>query len=112
MPRKGGSARGAPKKRWTTNYCKWCKADGGPFTTHNIVEWHKFDKDSKQKDMPAKPFDSLKKPWKTGGGDSGQVAYLTQEMERLKKKHTKTKFKKRSKKHADQDSSYSDSNSE
>ena len=66
MPRKcadgGDSDRPAPNKGWTTKYCKWCKANGGPFTTHDTGECCKFDKDGKLKDRPAKPFDSSKKP--------------------------------------------------
>jgi hypothetical protein len=36
-------------------------------------------------------FDSAKKPWKKGGGDSGQMAYLTKELEKHKKKLKKSK---------------------
>ncbi len=52
------------------------------------------------KDKPVKPFDSAKKPWKkTGsGGDSSQMAYLTEKMAKLKKKLKKSK--KHGKKHA------------
>ena len=57
-------------------YCKWCKAAGGPFTTHNTVECHMFDKEGKQLVKSTKPFDYLKKPCKKGGADSGQMAYL------------------------------------
>ena len=90
LPRKcvkgGGSDGGAPKKGWTTKYCKWCKADGGSFTMHNTIECCKFDKDGKPKDMPAKPFDSGRKPRKKGGRDSRKAAYLTEKMEMLGKK--------------------------
>ena len=95
MPRKfgnGGSSKGlALKKGCTTKYCKWCKANGGPFTMHDTVKCRRFDKDGKQKYKPDKPFDSAKKPWKRGGGDSGYMAYLTEKVEKLEKKHQKTK---------------------
>ena len=88
----GGSDRGAPKKGCSAKYCKWCKAAGGPYTTHNTIKCRRFEKDGKPKDKPAKPFDSAKKPWKkTGSGDSSQMAYLTEKVAKLKKKLKKTK---------------------
>ena len=107
--REGGSKGPAPKKVHSTKYCKWCKAAGGPFTTHGTVKCCKFEKDGKQKDKSAQPSNSAKKPWKKGGGNSGQMAYLTKKMEKLEKKLKKTK--KLAKKHAC-DSSGSDSNSD
>ena len=40
----------------------------------------------------------MKKPWKKGGGDSGQIAYLTKKLEKLEEKLKKSKSKKSSKK--------------
>ena len=58
-------------------------------------------------DKPTEYFDSARKPCKkTGSGDSSQMAYLTEELAKLEKKHNKSK--KHSKKHA-HDSSASDS---
>ncbi len=96
MPKKraygGGSDQGAPKKGRSAKYCKWCKAVGGPYTTHDTIKCRRFEKDGKPKDKPAKPFDSAKKPWKkTGSGDSSQMAYLTKKVAKLKKKLKKTK---------------------
>jgi hypothetical protein len=110
VPRKGkrahggGPKKGTPKKGLTAKYCKWCKAVNGPFTTHNTDECRRFNKDGGQKDRPTKPFDSTKKPaWKKpSGGDSAQMAYLMEEM---------TKMKKHGKKRA-RDSSDSDSDSD
>ena len=107
--REGSSKGPAPKRVHSTKYCKWCKAAGGPFTTHGTVKCCKFEKDGKQKDKSAQPPNSAKKPWKKGGGNSGQMAYLTKKMEKLEKKLKKTK--KLAKKHAC-DSSGSDSNSD
>ena len=64
---------------------------------HNTVKCCKFDKDGKPKDRLAIPFNSAKKPWKKGGGDSGQVAYLAEEMNKLKQKLKKTRTKKHTK---------------
>jgi hypothetical protein len=51
------------------------------------LTWKKY----KEVGKPSKPFDSAKKPWKKGGGDSGQMAYLTKKFEKLKKKLKKSK---------------------
>jgi hypothetical protein len=67
-----GSGGAAPKKACTAKYCKWCKAVDGPHQTHNTSDCRRFDKDSKEVGKPHKPFDPAKKPWKKGGGDSGQ----------------------------------------
>ena len=54
----------------------------------------------KETDKSHKPFNPAKKPWKKGGGDSGQMAYLTEKLEKLEKKLKKSKLKKSSKKHS------------
>ena len=74
----------------------------GSFTT--------FEKDGSPKDRLAKPFDSVKKPWKKlGGGESNQMAYLTEQLLKLEKKHKKSK--KHGKK-CSRDSSDTDSDSD
>ena len=56
-------------------------------TTHDTAECRRFEKDSSPKDRLAKPFDSVKKPWKkSGGGESNQMAYLTERLLKLEKK--------------------------
>ncbi len=83
----GGDCGGpAPKKACTAKYCKWCKAGGGSFSTHDTSECCRFDKDGKKTGKPHKPFNFAKKPWKKGGGDSGQMAYLTKNIDKFKKK--------------------------
>jgi len=77
--------------------------------THNTTKCCRFNKGGSQKDRQTKPFNSAKKPWKKpGSGDPAQMAYLTEEMAKLKKRLKKSK--KHSKKRA-RDSSDSDSNS-
>jgi hypothetical protein len=121
VPRKGkraggGNENGNPKKGRTVKYlCKWCKAVDGPFTTHNTDECRRFNKDGSQKDRLTKPFDSAKKPaWKKpNGGDSSQMAYLTEEMSKMTKLVKKLKkSKKHSKKRARDSSDSSDSDSD
>ena len=71
----------------------------GSFTT--------FEKDGSPKDRLAKPFDSVKKPWKKlGGRESNQMAYLTERLLKLEKKHNKSKKhgKNRSRDSSDTDS--------
>jgi hypothetical protein len=116
VPRKGkrthggGPNGGTPKEGRTEKFCKWCKVVDGPFTTHNTAECHRFNKDGSQKDRPSKPFNPANKPWKKpGSGDSDQMAYLTEELTKLKKRLKKSK--KHSKKQA-RDLSDSDSDSE
>jgi hypothetical protein len=106
----GGSDRGTPQKGHSAKYCKWCKNANGPYTTHNTIKCHRFEKDSMPKDKPVKPLDSTKKPWKKSGSrDSSQRAYLTEKAAKIKKKLKKTKN--HGKKSAC-DSSDSDSNSD
>ncbi len=105
--REGDSNRGAPKKGRTDKFCKWCKAVDGPFTTHNTTECHRFNKDGSEKDKLTKPFDSAKiSPWKKpSGGDPAQMAYLTEEITKLKKRLTKSKkHEKRARELSDSDS--------
>jgi hypothetical protein len=103
----GGSNRGAPQKGRSAKYCKWCKNANEPYTTHNTIKHHRFEKDGTPKDKPVKPFDFVMKPWKKMGcGDSRQMAYLTEKMAKLKKKLKKTKKhgKKRARDSLDSDS--------
>jgi len=105
----GEPEKGTPKKGHTDKFCKWCKAVDGPFMTHNTTECRRFNKDGSQKDRPTKPFDSAKKPWKKpGSGDPAQMAYLTEEMAKLKKRLKKSK---KHRKKCARDSSDSDSDS-
>jgi hypothetical protein len=101
-----GPRKGNPKKGHTDKFCKWCKAVDGPFTNHDTLECRRFSKDSSPKDKPTKPFDSVKKTWKKpGSGDPVQMAYLMEEITRLKKRLKKSKkHKKRARDSLDSDS--------
>jgi hypothetical protein len=105
----GGPEKGNPKKGRTDKFRKCCKAVDGPFTTHDTLECRRFSKDSSPKDKPTKPFDSAKKTWKKpGSGDPAQIAYLTEEITKLKKRLKKSKKHKK----GASDSSDSDSDSD
>ncbi len=58
----GGSNRGAPQKGRSAKYCKWYKNVNGPYTTHDTIKCHRFEKGGMPKDKPVKPFDSANKP--------------------------------------------------
>ena len=88
----------APKKARTAKYCKWCQAAGAAFKTHDTSKCCRFGKDDKETGKSHKPFDPTKKPWIKGGGDSGQMTYLTEKLEKLEKKLKKSKSMKSSKK--------------
>jgi len=84
--------RGLPRSAVPTSFANGARLVDGPFTTHNTTECRRFHKDGSQKDRSTKPFDSAKKPWKKpGSGEPAQMAYLMEEMARLKKKLKKSK---------------------
>jgi len=116
VPRKGKCAggrteKGTTKKGRTAKFCKWCKAVDRPFTTHNTDECRRFNKDGSQEDRPTKPFDPAKNlAWKKpSGGDSTQMAYLTEEMAKMAKLKKKLKKSKKHSKKCAHESSDSDS---
>ncbi len=113
VPRKHGKGGGfggpAPKKAHSAKYYKWCKAASEPHQTHDTSECRRFDKDGKEVGKPSNPIDFTKKPWKKGGGDLGQMAYLTEKLEKLEKKLKKSKKAAKKRTH---DLSDSDSNSD
>jgi len=68
------------------------QGSNGSFTTHDTAECRRFEKDGSPKDRLVEPFDSINKPWKkTGGGESSQMAYLTERLIKPEKKHKKSK---------------------
>ena len=103
----GEGPKGTPKKGRTDKFCKWCKAVGKPFVTHNTTECHRFNEDGSRKDRLTKPFDSANKHWnKPGSGDPDQISHLTEEIAKLEKKLAKSKrhSKKRARESPDNDS--------
>ncbi len=114
MPRKrvnGGLSDQVPKKGRSVKYYCWCKANGGPHVTFDMVECCKRKKDGSLKDTSAKSFDSSKKPWQKKTSSRGnQMVYLTKKVGKLKNTLKKAKPKNLSKKHA-HDSLDCDSNS-
>ena len=63
-----------------------------PFTTYNTRVCCRVSNDSSTMDKPTEYFDSARKPCKKiGSGDSSQMAYLTENLTKLKKKLNKSK---------------------
>ncbi len=58
----------SPKKGHSENFCQRCKANGGPYQTHNTLDCHCYDSNGKPLEAAAgKPCKS-KKPYKKFGG--------------------------------------------
>ncbi len=63
----GGLTGQVPKKGCSEKFCQHCKAHGGPFTTHNTLDCHRYDSNGKPLEAVAgKPSES-KKPYKKSG---------------------------------------------
>ncbi len=43
----GGLTGQVPKKGHSEKFCQWCKAHGGPFTTHNTLDCRCYDSNGK-----------------------------------------------------------------
>jgi hypothetical protein len=105
----GGPTGRVPKKGCSEKFCQHCKAHGGPFTTHNILDCHCYDSNCKPLEAAAgKPSES-KKPYKKSGGNKG-MAFMQSMFEAHVKSQKKAGKSKKHKK-CDYDSSDS-SNSE
>jgi hypothetical protein len=63
-----------PKKGCSEKFCQWCKAHGGPFTTHNTLDCRHYDSNGKPLKIAAgKPSES-KKPYKKSGGNKSMAS--------------------------------------
>ncbi len=105
----GGPTGQVPKKGRSEKFYQWCKSHGGPFTTHNTLDCHRYHSNGKPLEAAAgKPSES-KKPYKKSGGNKG-MAFMQSMFEAYVKSQKKASKSKKRKKH-DYDSSDS-SNSE
>jgi hypothetical protein len=97
-----------PKKGCSEKFCQWCKAHGGPFTTHNTLDCRPFDSNSKPLEAAAgKPSES-KKPYKMSGGNEG-MAFMQSMLEAYVKSQKKASKSKKCKKRDYDSSDSSDS---
>ncbi len=63
----GGPTGQVPKKGHSEKFCQWCKAHGGPFTTHNTLDCRRYDSNGKPLEAAVgKPSES-KKPYRSLG---------------------------------------------
>jgi hypothetical protein len=97
----GGATGQVPKKGCSEKFCQHCKAHGGPVTTHNTLDCHRYDSNGKPlKAAAGKPSES-KKPYKKSGGDKG-MAFMQSMFEAYVKSQKKAgKSKKRKKRDYD-----------
>jgi hypothetical protein len=59
----------------TAKFCQYCKNNGGPYTSHNTKECHKYDKDGKTVTASTKrPY--KKKPYKNMGAGMTSSRWL------------------------------------
>jgi hypothetical protein len=99
----GGPTGRVPKKGHSEKSCQWCKAHGGPFTTHNTLDGCCYDSNGKPLEAAAgKPSES-KKPYKKSGGDKGMAFMQSMFQAYVKSQKKAGKSKKRKK--CDYDSS-------
>jgi hypothetical protein len=74
-------------------FCQQCKAHGNPFTTHNTLDCHCYDSNSKPLEAAAgKPSES-KKPYKKSGGNKNKAFFqsMFEAYAKSKKKAGKSK---------------------
>jgi hypothetical protein len=99
----GGPTGQVPKKGCSEKFCQQCKAHGGPFMTHNILDCCCYDSNGKPLEAAAgKPSES-KKPYKKSGGNKN-MAFMQSMFEAYVKSQKKAGKSKKHKK-CDYDSS-------
>ncbi len=69
----GGPTGRVPKKGRSEKFCQWCKAHGGPFTTHNTLDCRCYDSNGKPLEAAAGKPSVSKKPYKKSGGNKGMA---------------------------------------
>jgi hypothetical protein len=93
-----GSPTGqVPKKGCSEKFCQCCKAHGGPFQTHNPLDYHCYDSNGKPLEVAAgKPSES-KKPFKKSGGNQGMafMQSMFKAYAKSQKKASKSKMRKK-----------------
>ena len=90
-----------PKKGCSEKFCQQCKAHGGPFMTHNTLDFCCYDCNGKPFEAAAGKPPESKKPYKKSGGNKGMAF-----MQSMLKAYVKTQkkagnFKKRKKRDYD-----------
>jgi hypothetical protein len=93
----GGLTGRVPKKGCTEKFCQKCKAHGGPFTTHNTLDCHRYDSNSKPLEAAAGMPSESKKPYKKSGGNKS-MAFMQSMFEAYVKSQKKACKSKKGKK--------------
>ena len=99
----GGPTGRVPKKGCSERFCQCCKANGGPFQTHNTLDCHRYDSNGKPLKVAAGKLSESKKPYKKSGGNKG-MAFVQSMFEAYVKSQKKAGKSKKCKK-CDYDSS-------
>ncbi len=92
----GGPTGWVPKKGCTEKFCQRCKAHGGPFTTHNTLDWRRHDSNGKPLEAAAGKSSESKKPYKKSGGDKS-MAFMQSMFDYVKSQKKAGKSKNRKK---------------
>ncbi len=104
----GGLTGRVPKKGRSEKFCQRCKAHGGPFTTHNTLDYRCYDSNGKPLEAAAgKPYES-EKPYKKSGGNKS-MAFMQSMFEAYVKSQKKAGISKKCKKNDYDSSDSSDS---
>jgi hypothetical protein len=93
----GGLTCQFPKKGHSEKSCQHCKANGGPYQTHNTLDCRCYDSTGMPLEAAAgKPSES-KKPYKKFGGDKGMafMQHMFEAYAKSQKKAGKSKKRKR-----------------
>jgi hypothetical protein len=93
----GGPSGQVPKKGCSDKFCQWCKAHGGPFTTHNTLDCCCYDRFGKPLKAAAGMPSESKKPYKKSGGNKGMALMQSMFEAYVKSQKKAGKSKKRKK---------------
>ncbi len=104
----GGLTGQVPKKGHSEKFCQCCKSHGSPYHTHNTLDCHRYDSNSKPLWAAAgKPSES-KKPYKKFGHNKG-MAFMQSMLQAYVKSQKKAGKSEKRKRHDNDSSDSSDS---
>jgi hypothetical protein len=104
----GGLTGQVPKKSLSEKFCQHCKADCGPYQTHNTLDCRHYNSNGKPLEAAAGKPSEFKKPYKKFGGNKG-MAFMQTMFEAYVKSQKKAGKSKKHKKHNYDSSDISDS---
>jgi hypothetical protein len=105
----GSSTGRVPKKGCSEKFWQCCKAHGGLYPTHNILDCHRYDSNGGPLKAAAGEPSQPKKPYKKFGGIKGMAFMQTTMFEAYAKSQKKAGKSKRRMRHDNDSSDSSDS---